>query len=405
MKPTGWPKYMIAKRLKSGRTAYYWNPPTRDIVPGLRFHREALGTEYGLAVDRAIVLNEQLDCWRGARTAPAVEQTRRGYGTIGWLFDHYLRSRAFEQRVSPRSRYEYRRALARIEAIITKTGRPVADLTLSSITPASVDKIYSRVQLGPRGKRIRQANLSIDVARRAWDVVRRLHPTVVPMENPFRGVIKDLAKMTKVAASRAEAYALAHALRDIGAPHLGAAALICFEWLQRPENVIGGKITWADYRPADYPSMVRILHHKTGEVVWMPLEDDQGLFYPELEGYLASLPRLGLPIVLTTGARGIPHPYSHFYARSLVRRARTTVRLGSHVTLDACRHGGMTELGDAELTEQGVMTLSGHRTPEAARLYIKRTHRQREMAARKRRAWVDANEPSANVRIETQMMS
>jgi len=31
----------------------------------------------------------------------------------------------------------------------------------------------------------------------------------------------------------------------------------------------------------------------------------------------------------------------------------------------------LTELGDAELTEQGVMALSGHRTPEAARLYVK----------------------------------
>ena len=141
---------------------------------------------------------------------------------------------------------------------------------------------------------------------------------------------------------------------------------------------------------------------ETGEIVWMPLEDTQGLFYPELEAYLSILPRLGLPIVLTTGARGIPHPYSHFYARSLVRRARAAAGLGSHVTLDACRHGGMTELGDAELTEQGVMTLWGHRTPQAARLYIKRTERQREMAARKRRAWVDANEPGANVRMENQ---
>ena len=44
-----------------------------------------------------------------------------------------------------------------------------------------------------------------------------------------------------------------------------------------------------------------------------------------------------------------------------------------YLTLAACRHGGLTELGDAELTEQGVMALSGHRTPEAARLYVKRT--------------------------------
>jgi hypothetical protein len=60
------------------------------------------------------------------------------------------------------------------------------------------------------------------------------------------------------------------------------------------------------------------------------------------------------------------------------------------LTLAACRHGGLTELGDAELTEQGVMALSGHLTPDAARLYLKRTEAQREVGLLKRRAWVQA---------------
>ncbi len=65
----------------------------------------------------------------------------------------------------------------------------------------------------------------------------------------------------------------------------------------------------------------------------------------------------------------------------------------------------MTELGDAEITEQGVMSLSGHKTPEAARGYVKRTELQREIAARKRRAFVEANETGARVRIEPQRES
>ena len=73
------------------------------------------------------------------------------------------------------------------------------------------------------------------------------------------------------------------------------------------------------------------------------------------------------------------------YAQVKAREARERAGLGSHVTLDACRHSGMTELGDAELAEQGVMALSGHRTPQAARLYVKRTQYQRLRAAAKRR--------------------
>ena len=57
-------------------------------------------------------------------------------------------------------------------------------------------------------------------------------------------------------------------------------------------------------------------------------------------------------------------------------------------------------LGDAELAEQGVMALSGHRTPQAARLYVKRTEQQRQRAAAKRRAWVERNETSARVEMD-----
>jgi hypothetical protein len=82
--------------------------------------------------------------------------------------------------------------------------------------------MYAAIQVGPRGKRVRQANLSIDIARRAWDVMHRLYPDEVNVENPFRGVVRLTSKETKPAATREEAYALAAALRNLGEPHLGA---------------------------------------------------------------------------------------------------------------------------------------------------------------------------------------
>lgn len=132
----------------------------------------------------------------------------------------------------------------------------------------------------------------------------------------------------------------------------------------------------------------RIVHHKTGEVVWHPLEADGERFYPELERLLGELHRLAVPVVVSLAQRGAVRPYSFSYAKRIVREARRAAGLPEHVTMTACRHGGMTELGDAELTEQGVMSLSGHRTPDAARGYVKKTDAQRLAAARKRRAWV-----------------
>lgn len=389
---------MIAKRLSTGAAAYYWSPNKRDFKAGCYLAREALGLDYGQAIEKANLLNKHLDAWRTGRNLPRSLDGTPRFATLAWLFERYLRSPAFE-RVSERSRPEYRRALARIEDLPTKTGENVGSLAVMTLTPAAIDKIYAMLQDGPRGKRVRQANLSIDIARRAWDVVHRTHSQTVSVENPWRGVLRLTTKKTKLAATRTEAYALAYKLKELGEPHLGAAALICFEWLQRPENVLDGKLTWADYRPAERPRHVRVLHHKTREIVWMPLEDSDGPLYPELEEYLADLPRLGLPVVLTSGERGPARPYANVYAQRRVREARAAAGLPIHITLDACRHGGMTELGDADLTEQGVMTLSGHKTPQAARLYVKRTERQRISAARKRREWVEANEPGAKVRI------
>jgi hypothetical protein len=43
-------------------------------------------------------------------------------------------------------------------------------------------------------------------------------------------------------------------------------AVICFEWLQRPENVLAGYVTWSSYRSKEHPDAIKILHHKTAAV-------------------------------------------------------------------------------------------------------------------------------------------
>lgn len=111
--------------------------------------------------------------------------------------------------------------------------------------------------------------------------------------------------------------------------------------------------------------------------------------------YLDGLERLGIPIVLRKPKRKKSEPARPFtlrYARERVREAAQKAKLPDDLTLGKCRHGGLTELGDAELTEQGVMALSGHKTPQAARLYVKRTEEQRVTAARRRRAWIESRQ-------------
>lgn len=46
---------------------------------------------------------------------------------------------------------------------------------------------------------------------------------------------------------------------------------------------------------------LQVSHHKTGERVWQPPEDEHGKLFPTIEVALAAVPRLGVPMVLTTG--------------------------------------------------------------------------------------------------------
>lgn len=402
MKPNSWPNYMIEKRLKSGAVAYYWNPPVADLKAGFTLHREALGQDLNAAIERAGDLNSHLYAFRGGRGATKDLDLQPGYGTVDWLIERYYRSRAFGK-LSQRTQPDYRYTLDQIAGVVMKNGARFGSLKLAQVSAAAVDKLYTKYLLPAGGdrQRPRQAGLSVALMRNAWTIVRRLYPKVVPAENPWQGVVLEGETAEIVAATRDEAFALSAAIAAYGHPHLAAVPIICFEWLQRPENVLDGHLGWTDVRPSDAPTHVRINHHKTNKKVLQPLEDDEGPLFPELEAYLQSLSKLGVPVVVTPGERGGNRPYSHSYARRIVREARREASLPDHITLTACRHGGMTELGDAALTEQQTMALSGHATPEAARLYVKRTDTQRLMAARRRRAWVEAERSDDKIQNES----
>ena len=70
--------------------------------------------------------------------------------------------------------------------------------------------------------------------------------------------------------------------------------------------------------------------------------------------------------------------------QKIVQRLRAEIGLPSTFTLDACRHGGMTELEEAELTDGQGRALSGHKTVQAYAGYAKQTLERALPATRKR---------------------
>jgi hypothetical protein len=102
-------------------------------------------------------------------------------------------------------------------------------------------------------------------------------------------------------------------------------------------------------------------------LVWHPLEETVDgeivKFYAEAEDILSHLPKLGIPIIMRRiekGERkGDAKVWSYPGMEKVVQQLRKKIDGVSELfTLDACRHGGITELEEAELTDgQGLCAL------------------------------------------------
>jgi len=403
------PRYVIAKPLASGATGFYFTIPTRYREMGCSIPNEPLGSDYTVACGpdgeggRAAALNGLFDEWWKAKNGEPVESIAR-YGTVDWLFREYKASKRYRERVSTRTRPDYERLMQLVINLPTKRGDRVGQRLVKSITPLATDKIYEQVCAGPKGRRPRQGEKAVALCRAAWRVVHRLHPGCFDRDvpNPWDGVtMEQRAKATKPAATRDEVYRFAWGAIEAGHPEAAAAAVICFEFLQRPENVLAGYVAWPDYRAREAPNAIKINHHKTDAIVWHPLEvvTEEGVekFYEHAEAVLATLPRRGVAMILKQRRDGTTEPYTAMQMAKIVRKLRDRLDLPATFTLDACRHGGMTELEEAGLTDGQGRALSGHRTQRAYEGYAKRTLERALPATRKRYAHALANVQSTSI--------
>jgi hypothetical protein len=90
-------------------------------------------------------------------------------------------------------------------------------------------------------------------------------------------------------------------------------------------------------------------------------------------------------------------PFALSTMQPKVQRMRLKLGLSSHFTFAACRLGGMTELGEAELTDGQGRALSAHRTQQSYVGHAKRTESAWLAATRKRHAHKLANEMATDV--------
>lgn len=408
------PRYVIPKKLISGATAFYYNVPKTYLRLGCPNLNEPLGTDYTAACGvegkggRAATLNGLFDEWDLSRRGmPLSSEAAPSIGSVDWLFREYKQSKAYTEKVGARSRTSYEWAMRAICDTLNKKGVRIGALPIKSITPRAADKLYEKFITTTNGERLRRGEKLTVLCRKAWRVVHRLFPAefAKDISNPWPGTtMKTRVVHSKPAATREQVYVFARGCVERGEPECGAAAVISFEWLQRPENVIAGHVKWTGYRTGPRPT-IQILHHKTGVTIDHPLEEKlaDGIvvkFYADAEEILSYLTRRGTPMILREVAEGKSKPYSFSGMQKIVQRMRKDIGLPVEFTLDACRHGGMTELEEAELTDGQGRALSAHKTKQSYAGYAKRTAPRMLAATRKRHAHALANQPATSIQNE-----
>jgi hypothetical protein len=410
------PRYVKAKPLAGGLTGFYWECPALYVRQGCPWRAAALGS--GLSQDElneaAALWNLRLDEWRQPQEGG--KQPAARYGTVAWLLSAYLASDSFLEHVDEYSRPDYRRIFERVKKFeVTQKDRAsgrrevklFGDFAVKAVPFTLCETIYKKFVAD---QALRSGEKMVTYMKMTWKRMFNAHPQIFRSDtpNPWEGVtVKRRVKAVKGFATREEVYRFAWGAVDAGRPVLAAAAVLCFEFLQRPSNVSAGLTTWNDYRSKSAPDKMRIRHRKNGEGREHPLEYESVdpitgktitvPLFPEAEALLALVPRPGMSIVCNKHGK----PYGNgTRLTQLVRMTADRLAMPGF-TLDAARHGGMTELEEAELTEGQGRVLSAHKTSKAYSGYAKITEKRMMSAAKKRRGFVDTHSQPENSPTES----
>ena len=370
------PRHTRVKILADGQPAYFYEVPTKyRRVSCCPVHSEALGFELSQAISRANELNAALDAWR--KGEPSGPQP----GSVAWLIRKYQNSSKY-RKLAPKSQRAYDQSLRLLEGYELPSGRSFWSFHIKAIKPQHADALYEKLQWSGGRRRLATANAAMRVARLVWKfAIRRGYAHI----NPFVAMDLESTGGKTRPALRDEVYRFVQKADEMGFASMGTAAMLAFELCQREGDVIG-TISWSDYRRGQG---IAVRQHKTGERVAVPLFSDGDALFPELEQRLDSTPRRGPLIIMRdrpdrrTGSY-LPYKEDHF--RHLFRKIADAAGLPKQFTFMGLRHGGLTELGDAEATDQEMMAISGHRTRQTLTVYSRRSGQQAANAARKRRA-------------------
>ncbi|MFT4129926.1 hypothetical protein [Labrys sp. (in: a-proteobacteria)] len=414
---TALPKYVRARRMKNGALSYYFEVPSWARQPAAddprgpcKLDNETLPSVFAAMRERAALLIAAFDSWRTQGAADIVP-ARAERGTFDWMVADYKASDKYTGLSrSQKENHEYGFGL--VGNYVLKDGRRLGALPLADIHTGVTERLHEALlyvevldddgkpvvdEKGAPVKRERRTtiNHAMKSCRRAWFVAHRRNPKIVPAANPFSKMgLKEKHEATPTA-TYDEYRAFVDYCDSVGSHSIATAAMIAWEWWQRMDDIMM-RLTRDDYRPKNRPGHAQVVHNKTNELVWIPLFDSKGApLYPEL---MARMDRMvadrigGGPLILRDKIDPRLKAHRPWVINDRIDDFRKHVKklilaagLREELSFRSFRHGGLTEGGDAELTDAEIRAQSRQKS-NVLPTYVKATEKQLIKVAQKRRA-------------------
>ncbi|MDI4237763.1 hypothetical protein OZ411_33665 [Bradyrhizobium sp. Arg237L] len=402
------------------RYSFYYNVRKKHVLAGCPVRSKSLGSDLQKAqhlVDA--VLHPQFTVWSSGQiaTAPLINEV----GTFDWMKEEFFRSRFFlgepdekdAAPVDPKTggrilleKHKSRRWHINTMADFKFTnGRRVGSLPVNQITPqlreALLDALLYVRRVDPKTgeetlvPRRTTRNKVFTYVRAMWNHMSPLHPQYFTGPNPFQNMKLRNEYGELPAATRQELLRFVAAADLLGHPSIGTAALIAWEWTQREKHILVS-LDAGDYRPANARNFAYIEHGKTDEFAWIALFDheDGTPLFPEIMERLdrAKINRTSGPLIFRDHVWRATTKYEPWDTKfgggtqfdRMVKKIVEAAGLRKEITFTSFRHGGLTELGEAELTELEIIHLSRHKSARVLRRYVKRSAKLLSNAQRKR---------------------
>lgn len=361
-------RYLEARTLARGHTAYYYNPPA-DARAAKVLNRQPLGKDLPDAIRQAEDLNRILDEWRDALRRGEHLESRRRPGSVAALFERFRRSDQFLDKAASTRRF-YDDCLRQLEDTALPNGRRFGEMPCADLMPVHVDKLYSLLRRTKDGQdRLAHANSMMRTARRVFYLGERWQ---LVKKNPFARAGLKPTRSRKQVWTIEQRLAFVTAAVEAGYPSLRLLMLIAYELAQRLSDV--RNLIWDTYEDG----LFRFEQQKTGRELQIPASD---LLIHELEEMGR---RSGQPIVVceTTGQAYRATHLSHL-ARDIMRKAG----LPEELRLSDLRRTSLTDFGEAGATDDELMSVSGHLTRQMLQVYSVQTRNKAAEAISKRETW------------------